>query len=139
MPGFPKKTYLLLILVLVSGYAWLIYELSVNPTGSDSGPGVCLFRHVTGIPCPSCGSTRSLLSLLHGNVTDSLKLNPLGIIIGFIMVILPLWIISDLLRRKTSMFEFYSRTETWLRKPAVAVPLIFLLLINWIWNISKGL
>jgi hypothetical protein len=139
MSGFPGKTYIILILVLVSGYIWLIYELAVNPSGSDTGMGVCLFRHVTGIPCPSCGSTRSVLSLLHGNIADALELNPLGIVIAFIMAVLPLWIIIDIIFRKKTLYEFYSLAERWLRRPAIAVPLILLLLINWIWNIGKAL
>jgi len=37
----------------------------------------CPFRVVTGIPCPSCGSTRSLVHLAHGDIAGSLILNPL--------------------------------------------------------------
>lgn len=37
----------------------------------------CLFRAFTGIPCPSCGSTRSLVHLAHGDIAGSLVLNPL--------------------------------------------------------------
>jgi len=37
----------------------------------------CPFRTVTGIPCPSCGTTRSLVHLAHGDIADSFILNPL--------------------------------------------------------------
>ena len=37
----------------------------------------CPFRVVTGIPCPSCGSTRSLVHLAHGDIAGSLILNQL--------------------------------------------------------------
>ena len=37
----------------------------------------CPFRAVTGIPCPSCGTTRSLVHLAHGDFAGSLILNPL--------------------------------------------------------------
>jgi hypothetical protein len=37
----------------------------------------CPFRAVTGIPCPSCGSTRSLVHLANGDIAGSLILNPL--------------------------------------------------------------
>jgi hypothetical protein len=37
----------------------------------------CLFRAATGIPCPSCGTTRALLHLAHGDIAGSLFLNPL--------------------------------------------------------------
>ena len=37
----------------------------------------CVFLAVTGIPCPSCGTTRSLVQLAHGDIAGSLILNPL--------------------------------------------------------------
>jgi hypothetical protein len=40
----------------------------------------CPFRALTGLNCPGCGTTRSLHQLLHGNLTDAFKLNPLLVI-----------------------------------------------------------
>lgn len=37
----------------------------------------CPILHVTGWQCPGCGGTRSLFSLLHGDVAGSLAMNPL--------------------------------------------------------------
>ncbi len=39
-------------------------------------PG-CTFHNITGIPCPSCGATRSAVLLAHGAFYDALKMNPL--------------------------------------------------------------
>jgi hypothetical protein len=38
---------------------------------------VCTFRSMTGLPCPACGSTRSLACLAHGQFLASAALNPL--------------------------------------------------------------
>ena len=38
-----------------------------------------------------------------------------------------------------TLFDFYQKTESYLKKPKIAIPLILLLIINWIWNITKGL
>ncbi|MCP4607964.1 MAG: DUF2752 domain-containing protein [Planctomycetes bacterium] len=38
---------------------------------------LCLIKRCTGIPCPTCGFTRGLLSLLHGNITQAWLFNPL--------------------------------------------------------------
>jgi hypothetical protein len=38
---------------------------------------LCLIKRCTGIPCPTCGFTRGLLSLLHGNITQAWLYNPL--------------------------------------------------------------
>ncbi len=37
----------------------------------------CPFRMLTGIPCPTCGATRSLIQLAHGDITAALMMNPL--------------------------------------------------------------
>lgn len=136
MTNKQKKIYIILILALVAGYAWIFLEMSF---GIPDGDTVCLFKHVTGIPCPSCGSTRSVMSLAHGNFLESLAINPFGILVALIMVLAPLWISFDFLFKKRTFPDFYNRVELFLRKPGVAIPLIFLVLINWIWNISKGL
>src|ERR1043165_4761974 len=38
----------------------------------------CFFHRMTGIPCPGCGLTRSVLALLQGHVHDSIRLHPFG-------------------------------------------------------------
>jgi hypothetical protein len=42
----------------------------------DMAPA-CAFKAFTGIPCPTCGTTRSLTHLAHGDIAGSLILNPL--------------------------------------------------------------
>lgn len=37
----------------------------------------CLFRRLTGLECPGCGSQRALHALLHGRVADAAAFNPL--------------------------------------------------------------
>ena len=37
----------------------------------------CLFRLVTGLTCPGCGTTRALHEILHGHFQDAFMLNPL--------------------------------------------------------------
>lgn len=39
----------------------------------------CLFRMITGIPCPTCGMTRSLNLLLMGDFGGYLRYHPLAI------------------------------------------------------------
>ena len=134
-----KKLYLFLSVALVTGYAWVCYQYLSDPAGIGTNFEPCLIKQVTNLPCPSCGSTRAVISLLHGNITKSLILNPLGIIIAIIMVVAPPWIFSDILTKNESLLAFYYKTEVFLRRPGVAIPLIALVLVNWIWNITKGL
>jgi hypothetical protein len=38
---------------------------------------LCLLKRLTGIACPTCGFTRGMLSLLHGDITQAWLYNPL--------------------------------------------------------------
>ena len=38
---------------------------------------LCLIKHLTGIPCPTCGFTRGTLMFLRGNIIQSWLYNPL--------------------------------------------------------------
>ena len=46
--------------------------------GQVEGPTLCPFRLATGLPCPFCGTTRSLMALGRGDVETSIQLSPLG-------------------------------------------------------------
>lgn len=43
---------------------------------------LCSFRLWTGLPCPGCGMTRSMVCLFHGDALASLRFHPLGIFLG---------------------------------------------------------
>ncbi|HEU4848827.1 MAG TPA: DUF2752 domain-containing protein [Terrimesophilobacter sp.] len=45
----------------------------------------CPLLHLTGWQCPGCGGTRSLYSLLHGDLLGSLAMNPL-VVAGYLAV-----------------------------------------------------
>ncbi|MHB1278065.1 MAG: DUF2752 domain-containing protein [Bacteroidia bacterium] len=101
--------------------------------------GVCLIKHTTNIPCPSCGSTRSVIFLSRGDFQEAFNMNPFGYVVALIMVLLPLWILFDILAKKETLLKSYRKMEVRLKKPAYAIPLVTLVLMNWIWNITKGL
>lgn len=134
-----RKFYIFVIIALIVGSGWLAYEMQYAHAIDESHSSVCFIKNTTGIPCPSCGSTRSILSLWNGNISEALYYNPLGIIIAILMVITPLWLLYDLLLRKQSLYSFFRQTEQILNKKIIAIPLIFLLIAIWIFNIAKGL
>lgn len=134
-----NKLYSLLSLLISAGYIWLFFNYVTANSVGNSKRSFCLFKHVTNVPCPSCGSTRSVLFLLKGDFIGSLNLNPLGVIVLLIMIITPLWIISDYLLKKQSLYFFYKKIEEILSKKRVAIPAVMVILLNWIWNIYKGL
>lgn len=42
-----------------------------------SDTSICLFKRFTGLPCPSCGMTRSYLSLFSGDIENAFFMHPL--------------------------------------------------------------
>jgi hypothetical protein len=133
-----KRIYWILIFLIIGSYVWIGYHLS--HTESQSSGTLCLFKTATGIPCPSCGITRSLMLLISGDISGALWINPLGILAALLLITIPVWIIFDLSTKKYSMLVVYKQSEKIIRtKKIIYVPLIALLTLNWIWNISKGL
>jgi hypothetical protein len=131
-----NKLYGLLLIACFLGYGYLYYKTFGI---EDETVQVCLIKNVTGYPCPSCGTTRAVLLLFEGNLLDSFLLNPFGILVVFIMTVIPLWIIIDVLQKKARFFNAYKKVESIIQKPWIALILIFLVLFNWIWNIYKQL
>jgi len=134
-----NKLYLIIIISCVAGYTWLFYNYSKSATELNSEGGVCIIKRVTNVPCPSCGSTRSALSILHGDFENAIYWNPIGILLMGIMTISPLWVAYDYLTSQSSLLYFYKKVEEIFRQKKYAVPAIALILANWIWNIYKGL
>ena len=133
------KLYTISVLCLLAGYSYLAYSVILNPHAINEGPTLCLFKNVTGIPCPSCGVTRSMACLLQGNVLQALYWNPIGILLLAGMVIIPLLLLYDLLKKQNTYLNLYTQSEQFILKKPVLYLAIGMLAINWIWNISKGL
>jgi hypothetical protein len=128
-----KKFYFFIFAVCMAGYVWVI----LNTFYYSSIHIGCLFHKITHIPCPACGSTRSVLSLLNGDFSNAFYANPFGYIICISMIILPLWILFDWISQKDSFIRAYKNIESLFKRKYIAAPAIVLVLINWIWNIFK--
>lgn len=51
-------------------------------------PPHCVFRAVTGVPCPFCGMTTGTLALLHGDVAGAFAANPGAPVLAVMFVVL---------------------------------------------------
>lgn len=120
----------------MAGYAWIACSLT-GLMPEDFTP--CLFRNVTGLACPSCGTTRSLLLLIQGEWLQALMVNPLGYLALGGLIVIPLMLITDAVRQSNILYRSYLKTESIVRYKMVYVPVILLIAINWGWNIFKGL
>jgi hypothetical protein len=131
-----SSPYLFITLLLVAGYGWLWFVLSKENPFSD-GDRLCLVHAATGYPCPSCGTTRSVVFLLKGDPTAAIQTNPIGFLALAALLLLPLLLVYDVIRSRQLVVHLYQLAERWLRKPLFASFSILLILLNWIWNIKK--
>ena len=134
-----NKLYLFIFLACFVGYGWLYFSLQHQQQIQNNEFSVCLVKNITNIPCPSCGTTRAVMEISKGEISQSILLNPFGIIVALIMLVCPIWIAYDYLSKKDSFYQFYSKSEEILRRKKVYIPLLILVLLNWIWNINKNL
>jgi hypothetical protein len=98
-----------------------------------------MIKNITGYPCPSCGSTRSIQALLHLDFIGSILINPIGIVLVSAFLVLFPWSLYDLVYQKKTLSYSYHQFENWCKKRAVVFILISFVLINWVWNIMKNL
>ena len=62
-----------LILVLLG---LSIIFLFIKKFGEITG-SICLIRGLTGVPCPSCGMSRAIISVINGDIINAFKFHPL--------------------------------------------------------------
>jgi hypothetical protein len=93
----------------------------------------CLFKTFTGFPCPTCGTTRSLVHLAKGDLQGSLFMNPA---FALSMILTLLWFLYNTI---IVLFDT-SRFTLSLTRPefdAVRVAALALLLLNWYYLCSS--
>ncbi|MDM1048312.1 DUF2752 domain-containing protein [Sphingobacterium hotanense] len=130
-----NKLYLTTGIVCFFGLIWLYIDYH-SPTGTT----LCPIKHVTGYPCPSCGTTRSVKSLLDGDIMQAIMINPLGLLVSILAIGIIVLMLIDLIFQKDYFFRAYRWIEHTLQKQRLlSIILILFILLNWIWNIKKGL
>lgn len=108
--------------------------LLVGLFGIDRLPvTLCTFKAITGIPCPTCGSTRVLGRLAALDLAGAVAMNPLAAAVGGVLL---LWGLGDLLllrRGEALTVEAGPKLSKalWISGGVAA-------LANWVWLIFAG-
>ncbi len=129
--------YLTATILCLSGYLYLLVTHVLHQVYGVDAFGACIMKGLTTIPCPSCGSTGAVFTLLNGDMRGALNHNPIGVFLAIIMVITPVWIAWDVLFKKETFWRFYQEVQTLFRKKTIIAAFILLVLANWAWNITK--
>jgi len=95
----------------------------------------CVWHELTGIPCPSCGATRSVIALLAGKWTAAFLLNPL-IFFGALSVALYDIYAAAVLAASAPRL----RLNPLSRRTSNIIRLTILAAVasNWVWLIHRG-
>ena len=70
---YRRSTVIAIWSLLVAGAAY-VFVFEPGKTGFFP---ICIFRFLTGLQCPGCGTTRALHQILHGHFLTAFTLNPL--------------------------------------------------------------
>ncbi len=132
-----RKFYYFSTSFLLLGLCWVGWNLFCF---LEAKPGlqICLLKNTVGLACPSCGTTRSIMHVLHGDVVNAFLLNPFGLIAFIGMTIIPFWIIYDYWQSKRTLWSAYLLLINLFKNKKISFLVVILVLLNWIWNIQKG-
>ena len=92
----------------------------------------CVFRSLTGFPCPTCGTTRAATAILDGNLIAAFSANPLAAAAGLLFVVgAPLATLWAVARWPVPVSVLPTPLPMWVRIGAVA-----LIAANWLYVIT---
>ena len=94
---------------------------------------LCVFKGLTGLPCPTCGSTRTLGRLFALDFAGAWSQNPLATAAAFGLAA---WALADLAllpRRRALRLEIAPRLG-----PALRWAALLLFLLNWAYLVAAG-
>lgn len=111
-----NKQYIFLIIVVIIMAILLIHgKIAI----------ACVFYEITGLYCPGCGITRSILSLIDGNIYQAFRYNPI------IFIDIPLIMI-------TSIIDFIYKDNKKVKK-VTNVIYIMLLIITLVFGVLRNI
>ncbi len=92
----------------------------------------CIFKELTGYPCPTCGATRCVCEFSQGHFWDSFLMNPLIFLIGVAIGLFAVYSIG------VYFFNFPEIKFDWVKKKSNLFKILSVLaiLVNWAYLIT---
>lgn len=110
---------------VLAGGLWAALGLTAAGLAHLRGVSIdlCPFHQLTGLPCPTCGTTRATFALLSGHPVEAWRLNPFMVTAGLVCGSL---LIVRLLAGRAVRLEMTRRQRT-----AAGIALLALFAANW--------
>jgi hypothetical protein len=118
----------------IFGMIGLVAAAAVRLLHLDTIPfSLCLFKAFTGLPCPTCGTTRALGRLFALDLAGALRMNPFTTLLA---VVVAAWALADLalLPRRQALDVRVSPRIAF----ALRVGALVLFLANWAYLVAAG-
>jgi hypothetical protein len=77
------------LVILIACFCILAASLILKPASPGTShlrlgkiyiPNMCILRATTGVPCPGCGLSRSMVAAMHGDFSNSFAYHRLGLL-----------------------------------------------------------
>ena len=96
---------------------------------------LCPFHSITGIPCLTCGMTRSFRHVVHGRFLEAFALNPLGALLCVSTILFVVYALTILVLRLPRLRMRLEPSEI---RMVLRIVLPGILLLNWIYLFRHG-
>lgn len=131
-----KYFYIFLALSNLLALFWIFINL-INYGKSSFSLSVCMVKNISGYPCATCGTTRSILSFVSGDFSIAFFQNPFGVLASITIFILPFALLLDLFSQKKILYHLFHKMLTALNQSKYWISILTFFLLLWIWNLYK--
>jgi len=94
----------------------------------------CIFHRLTGIPCLTCGATRSLVALSQFDMASSFLLNPMVFVFAAGVVVFSLVSLYGLIFERNIVLRLDKG-----QKRALRIGVISLIIVNWLYLMAADI
>jgi hypothetical protein len=107
----PRLTGLGAPLAALALWMSLVVAFELLNESRGGGATACIFRNLTGVPCPTCGATRAARAMLAGHPVEAVLWNPLLVTGG---AVASMWVAVVAVSGRGRDIRIGPRWRTWL-------------------------
>ena len=96
---------------------------------------VCGFRARFGLPCPTCGMTRSIVLSLHGEIARAWRLAPAGPVVVFGLLAFAIALLALAFTQLRRVPKWEAVTTVWFRRSALLYSVVTVLVWAGGWTV----